>query len=110
MRRAATLVLLAGLMLPLAAAPTRPAPKKLEVAPGVLVFMTAPYGGVGLDGNSIVVRSREGVLVFDSNGTPDAARSAARVRRTWRSVVTFVCRRTGSATISSKDCAPPGST
>jgi glyoxylase-like metal-dependent hydrolase (beta-lactamase superfamily II) len=73
MRRAATLVLLAGLMLPLAAAPTRPAPKKLEVAPGVFVFMTAPYGGVGLDGNAIVVVSRDGVLVFDSNGTPAAA-------------------------------------
>jgi cyclase len=73
MRRAGMLVLLAGLMLPLTAAPTRPAPKKLEVAPGVFVFMTPPYGNVGLDGNSVVVLSRDGVLVFDSNGTPAAA-------------------------------------
>jgi cyclase len=73
MRRVVTLVTLAGLMLPLIAAPTRPAPTKLEVAPGVFVFMTAPYGGVGLDGNSVVVLSSDGVLVFDSNGTPAAA-------------------------------------
>jgi cyclase len=73
MRHAGAFVLLAGLMLPLTAAPTRPAPKKLEVAPGVFVFMTAPYGGVGLDGNSVIVLSRDGVLVFDSNGTPAAA-------------------------------------
>jgi cyclase len=73
MRSVVTLVTLAALMLPLIAAPTRPAPKKLEVAPGVFVFMTTPYGGVGLDGNSVVVLSRDGVLVFDSNGTPAAA-------------------------------------
>ena len=73
MRRALTFGMAASLMLPLIAAPNRPAPKKIEIAPGVLVFMTAPYGGVGLDGNSIVVLSRDGVLVFDSNGTPAAA-------------------------------------
>ena len=66
-------MVLAGLMLPLIAAPARPAPRKIEVAPGVFVFMTAPYGGVGLDGNSVVVLSSDGVLVFDSNGTPAAA-------------------------------------
>ena len=73
MQRALTLVMAAGLTLPLIAAPTRPAPRKIEVAPGVFVFMTAPYGAVGLDGNSIVVLSHDGVLVFDSNGTPAAA-------------------------------------
>jgi glyoxylase-like metal-dependent hydrolase (beta-lactamase superfamily II) len=51
----------------------RPSPRRIEIAAGIYVFMTAPYGGVGLDGNSIVVLSRDGVLVFDSNGTPAAA-------------------------------------
>jgi glyoxylase-like metal-dependent hydrolase (beta-lactamase superfamily II) len=51
----------------------RPAPRKVEIAPGVFVFMSAPYGAVGLDGNSVVVLSNDGVLVFDSNGTPAAA-------------------------------------
>ena len=69
----AALVALIGLTLPLIAAAPRPAPRKIEIAPGVFVFMTAPYGGVGLDGNSIVVLSNDGVLVFDSNGTPAAA-------------------------------------
>ena len=73
MRRALTLVMTGSLALPLIAAPTRPAPTKIAVAPGVFVFMTAPYGGVGLDGNSVVVLSSDGVLVFDSNGTPAAA-------------------------------------
>ena len=52
---------------------TRPAPRKIDVADGVYLFVTAPYGAVGLDGNAIVVTSNEGVLVFDSNGTPSAA-------------------------------------
>lgn len=73
MGRALTFGIAASLMLPIIAAPTRPAPTKIEIAPGVLVFMTAPYGDVGLDGNSIVVLSGDGVLVFDSNGTPAAA-------------------------------------
>ena len=68
-----SLVIAAALSLPLVAGPTRSAPRKVEIAPGIFVFMTAPYGQVGLDGNSIVVLSRDGVLVFDSNGTPDAA-------------------------------------
>ena len=52
---------------------TRPAPRKIDVADGVYLFVTAPYGAVGLDGNSVVVTSNDGVLVFDSNGTPSAA-------------------------------------
>jgi glyoxylase-like metal-dependent hydrolase (beta-lactamase superfamily II) len=73
MRRVLSFVLLVILTLPLFAVAPRPAPKKIEIAPGVFVFMTAPYGGVGLDGNSIVVLSDDGVLVFDTNGTPAAA-------------------------------------
>lgn len=52
---------------------TRPAPRRVEIASGIFVYLTAPYGAVGLDGNSIVVTSRDGVLVFDTNGTPSAA-------------------------------------
>jgi len=51
----------------------RPAPKKIQIADGIVLFQTAPYGDVGLDGNSIAVFSRDGVLVFDTNGTPAAA-------------------------------------
>ena len=55
------------------AAQNRPAPARTELAPGILLFQTPSYGDVGLDGNSIAVASRDGVLVFDTNGTPAAA-------------------------------------
>jgi glyoxylase-like metal-dependent hydrolase (beta-lactamase superfamily II) len=48
-------------------------PTRTEIAPGIHLFATPPYGDVGLDGNSIAVLSSEGVLVFDSNGTPAAS-------------------------------------
>jgi cyclase len=51
----------------------RPAPTRIEIARGVYLFMTRPYGDVGLDGNSVAILGRDGVLVFDSNGTPAAA-------------------------------------
>jgi glyoxylase-like metal-dependent hydrolase (beta-lactamase superfamily II) len=54
-------------------AQNRPAPARTEIAPGIHLFQTSPYGDVGLDGNSIVVISTDGVLVFDSNGTPSAS-------------------------------------
>ena len=53
----------------------RPAPTKTEVAKGIFLFQTAPYGEVGLDGNSIAIVWDDGVLVFDTNGTPAAARA-----------------------------------
>jgi glyoxylase-like metal-dependent hydrolase (beta-lactamase superfamily II) len=56
-------------------APVRPAPTRVDLAPGVYLFKTAPYGEVGLDGNTVVITSSDGVLVFDSNGTPTAARA-----------------------------------
>lgn len=52
-----------------------PAPTRTEVAPGIWLFQTAPYGDVGLDGNSVAIISDDGVLVFDANGTPAAARA-----------------------------------
>jgi cyclase len=58
---------------PFDVAQDRPAPTRIEIADGIFVFRTAPYGEVGLDGNSIVIVSNDGVLVFDTNGTPTAA-------------------------------------
>lgn len=54
-------------------AAAHPAPAKTEIARGVYLFQTPPYGDVGLDGNAVVILSDAGVLVFDTNGTPAAA-------------------------------------
>jgi glyoxylase-like metal-dependent hydrolase (beta-lactamase superfamily II) len=51
----------------------RTPPVRTELAPGIFLYSTAPYGDVGLDGNSIAVLSSDGVLMFDSNGTPSAS-------------------------------------
>src|ERR1700722_10749511 len=57
-------------------------PKKIVVADGIVLFVTAPYGEVGLDGNSVAILSPDGVLVFDSNGTPAAAEAVlAEIRK-----------------------------
>src|SRR5262245_3677144 len=63
-------------------AQNRPAPTKTEIAPGIVMFATASYGDVGLDGNSIAVLSRDGVLVFDTNGTPAASAAVLAEIRT----------------------------
>jgi glyoxylase-like metal-dependent hydrolase (beta-lactamase superfamily II) len=85
------LILVLALTLPTMAGAPRPEPRKFEVAPGIFVFMTAPYGAVGLDGNSIVVISNDGVLVFDSNGTPAAAEAVlAEIRRLTKQPVRYV--------------------
>lgn len=68
----ATLAGLLLLPLPLRAQ-TLPPPRKIQVADGIYLFITAPYGDAGLDGNSFAVLTPDGVLVFDSNGTPAAA-------------------------------------
>jgi glyoxylase-like metal-dependent hydrolase (beta-lactamase superfamily II) len=73
MNRNGTILALALGLLPPLSAQTHPAPVETEVAPGVYLFSTAPYSDVGLDGNSVVIVSDDGVLVFDSNGTPAAA-------------------------------------
>ncbi len=54
-------------------APARPRPERQQIADGIYLYRTAPYGEVGLDGNSIAIISSDGVLVFDTNGTPAAA-------------------------------------
>lgn len=72
------------------AAPLAP-PVHTEVAPGIHLFQTAPYGDVGLDGNSVAIVSNDGVLVFDANGTPAAARAVlAEIRKLTRQPVRWL--------------------
>jgi len=67
-------IALALCLLPLTSAGQAPVtPVRTELAPGIFLFSRPGYGDVGLDGNSIVVTSRDGVLVFDTNGTPSAS-------------------------------------
>lgn len=57
-------------------------PRQLKVAEGVYLFITAPHSDVGLEGNSIAIVGEDGVLIFDSNGTPAAAAAVlAEVRK-----------------------------
>jgi glyoxylase-like metal-dependent hydrolase (beta-lactamase superfamily II) len=75
----------------LTASQGRPAPKRIEVADGIYLFASSAYGDVGLDGNSIVIVSSDGVLVFDSNGTPAAAASViAEIRKITQQPVRYV--------------------
>ena len=69
MRLATALVVLAILPL-LRTDYVRPAPEQIEVARGIYLFVSKPYGDVGMDGNSVAILSRDGVLVFDTNATP----------------------------------------
>ncbi|MGZ4900949.1 MAG: MBL fold metallo-hydrolase [Candidatus Angelobacter sp.] len=53
-----------------------------KIAEGVYLFTTTPYADVGLSGNSVAILSEEGVLVFDSNGTPETAATVlAEIRK-----------------------------
>ena len=60
----------------------RPDPIRIQVAEGIYLFRTAPYGEVGLDGNSVAIVGSDGVLVFDTNGTPAAAAAVLAQIRT----------------------------
>ena len=77
-KRIGTLAVLVVSLSLLVSGQERPLPDKTEVAPGIWLFRTASYGDVGLDGNSIAILSRDGVLVFDTNGTPAAASAVLR--------------------------------
>lgn len=60
----------------------RPAPQRVDVAPGVYLFISKPYGDVGLDGNAVAIVGDRAVLVFDTNGTPaSAANVLAEIRK-----------------------------
>jgi cyclase len=77
---AMVLMLCALPLTPAAQAPVEPT--RTELAPGIFLFSRPGYGDVGLDGNSIVVTSRDGVLVFDTNGTPAASAAVLSQIRT----------------------------
>lgn len=69
----------------------RSAPTRTEIAAGVHLFTSKSYGDVGLDGNSIAIVSSDGVLVFDSNGTPAAAAAVlAEIRKLTPQPVRYV--------------------
>jgi cyclase len=69
----------------------RAAPTRTELAPGVFLYATPSYGDVGLDGNSVAILSSDGVLVFDSNGTPAASAAVlADLRTLTRAPVRYV--------------------
>jgi len=52
--------------------PPHEPPKRIEVVPGVHLFITTPYGDVELDGNSVAILSSEGVVhrVYDELAGP----------------------------------------
>jgi glyoxylase-like metal-dependent hydrolase (beta-lactamase superfamily II) len=80
--RVFALLAVCGIANPVAAAGPPANPQHTEPMPGVHVFQTAPYGDVGLDGNSVAIVTSEGVVVFDANGTPAAARAViAQIRK-----------------------------
>jgi cyclase len=77
--------------LPSGAEHVRPAPQTIEVAKGIYLFISKPYGEVGLDGNAVAIVSRDGVLVFDSNGTPAASAAVlAEIRKRTDQPVRYV--------------------
>lgn len=90
MMRALSMSLL--LLMPLSrSAAGHPPPRKIEVAEGVYLFITPPYSDVGLDGNAVAILSRDGVLVFDANGTPTAAAHVlAEIRKLTRAPVRYL--------------------
>jgi cyclase len=79
----AAVIALTICLLPLTSGGQPPSgPSRTELAPGIFLFSRSGYGDVGLDGNSIVVTSRDGVLVFDTNGTPAASAAVlAEIRK-----------------------------
>lgn len=86
----AATVVLSCVAFPLAAQ-KQAAPTRTDLGDGIYLFQTAPYGDVGLDGNSVVIVSDSGVLVFDANGTPDAARAVlSEIRRLTSQPVKFL--------------------
>lgn len=89
--RIALVLTLLGLPVVQATAQPHPSPTRTELAEGVHLFRTAPYGDVGLDGNAVAILSRDGVLVFDANGTPAAASAVlAEIRKLTDQPVRFL--------------------
>ena len=88
---AATVLLICAVAAALDGEYVRPAPRTIEVAKGIYLFISAPYGEVGLDGNAVAILSNDGVLVFDSNGTPAASAAVlAEIRKLTSQPVKYV--------------------
>jgi cyclase len=53
-----------------------------KVADGVYLFTTSRYGDVGFGGNSVAILTDEGVVMFDTSGTPASGQAIlSRVRK-----------------------------
>jgi cyclase len=62
-----------------------------KVADGVYLFTTSAYGDVGLNGNSTAIVTDEGVVVFDTTGTPSvAANIVAEIKKLTTKPVRYV--------------------
>src|SRR3954454_14596049 len=62
-----------------------------KVADNVYQFSTSDYGDVGMSGNSVAIIGTDGVLLFDSTGTPASARTIlAELKKLTRQPVRYV--------------------
>ena len=46
-----------------------------KIAAGVYLFTTSRYGDVGFGGNSVAILTDDGVVMFDTSGTPASAKA-----------------------------------
>ena len=62
-----------------------------KVADNVYQFSTSDYGDVGMSGNSVAIVGNDGVLLFDTTGTPASARTIlAELKKITRQPVRYV--------------------
>jgi cyclase len=62
-----------------------------KVADGVYLFTTARYGDVGFGGNSVAIVTDEGVVMFDTSGTPASGQAiVSEVRKLTDKPVLYV--------------------
>ena len=62
-----------------------------NVAAGVYLFTTVPYGDVGFGGNSVAIITDDGVVMFDTSGTPSSGEAIhAEVRKLTDKPVIYV--------------------
>jgi cyclase len=52
---------------------TPPAPKAIDIAPGIYLFQSADHGFIGVEGNSYAIVNDDDVFVFDANQSPTVA-------------------------------------
>jgi glyoxylase-like metal-dependent hydrolase (beta-lactamase superfamily II) len=50
-----------------------PAPKPIDVAPGIYLFQSPDHGFIGVEGNSYAIVNDDDVFVFDANQSPSVA-------------------------------------